>query len=144
MKYVMFETTDKSFVQRIPVIFPNNLVHALVADYTGVALREHGLPTKVVSAGEITWHADGVRCSGGSSTLGVRSLPSDARIIEGMDYFHGIIDPEDAKEEFEMVNGIDDNNGNAPLYPEEDEISQADRGELGFNPNAAKILREIL
>jgi len=124
MKYVMFETTDKSFVQRIPVIFPNSLVHALVGDYAGVAMREHGFGVKIVSAGEITWHANGVHCSGGSATLGVRSLPSDARVIEGYDYFHGIVDSEDAKEEFEMVNHLD--------------------GELHFTPDAEKILREIL
>jgi len=108
MKYVMFETANRSFVQRIPVIFPNSLVHALVADYTGVALREHGYDVKVVSAGEIRLASNGVHCSGGSSTLGIRSLPSDARIIEGYEYFHGILDPEDAKEELEMVNHIDD------------------------------------
>jgi hypothetical protein len=84
MKYIMFE--HKRTRQNIPVIFPNNVVHAVMAH----ALK-HAEPFNqcaLVSAGEYNG-ATGT-CSGHSSTLKLTSREDDSTIISTMDYSHGI------------------------------------------------------
>lgn len=89
MKYIMFgRSAGEHLEQRTPIIFPNSLVHADVAD----ALK--GLPEltgcTVVSAGE--FNALTGETYGGSTSLKVDSRPEDAVTIKGMDYFHGLED----------------------------------------------------
>lgn len=85
MKYVMFKRKlgkgkDSGVVQFIPVIFPNQLVHADVAE----ALMEGGPldGCTVHSAGEWT----GMAAVGGSETLKIKSDPADTRRILLNDY----------------------------------------------------------
>lgn len=102
MKYVMFEVINDDIKQFVPVVFPNLFVHSIMADYFGVALREHGLNVKVRSAGEVRLGSR-VRCSGSSSTLDVSSHADDAMIIETFDYAFGFVDDstqDDGDQEF--------------------------------------------
>lgn len=81
MKYVMFQVED----QKIPIIFPEQLVHAEVAAVVKAVLSNGA---KVVSAGLITAMAV-VATDGDSETLGLKSDPADANIINAYPYEHG-------------------------------------------------------
>lgn len=88
MKYVMFKCDDRL----VPVIFPNFMVHSVIAKYFGHMLAStHDMPNEVLSAGEI--HFDNVECSGESATLKVGSRAEDSDVIETYDYTHGADDP---------------------------------------------------
>lgn len=89
MKYVMFEVVGRGIKQYIPIIFPNFLVHSLMADYIRVALAEHEMTCRPRSAGDIRLGLH-VICSGRSSTLDLCSHEDDASIIEHFDYMHGL------------------------------------------------------
>ena len=89
MKYIMVQV-EKPVRRVIPIIFPNEIVHKLMADAAIGMLRDHHRlnKCKVVGAGEI--HIGGVNCGGKSESLKVRSKKSDAQTILGIDYFCGI------------------------------------------------------
>jgi hypothetical protein len=95
MKYIVLEADLASCPQKIPIIFPNFLVHADVAIAFANLLRKYDRKVKsrngrvtVVSAGEISMHD--VQCSGKSETTKANADPNDAYMIEFYDYFHGI------------------------------------------------------
>lgn len=91
MKYVMFEIRHDSIVINVPIMFPDSLVHSLVADEMQRVFKKHRWPNaRVVSAGSVTG-IDDVYTSGESETLGVASRGKrDQRIIENYDFLHGI------------------------------------------------------
>lgn len=96
MKYVMFELdTGDGLKRNIPIIFPNSLVHADVAEaikHMRVGTQRNWdcpfVEAKVVSAGELSIASS--TTSGGSETLGVESRLEDSTIITMHDYFHGM------------------------------------------------------
>lgn len=91
MKYIMFEadlTADQKV--RIPIIFPNSLVHKVIASHIRMALCNHfGDMPRIVSAGECIIEAHTV--AGESETLKLKSAPGDMEIINSNDYMHGLI-----------------------------------------------------
>lgn len=88
MKYVMFKKVTGTLTIYHPVIFPNHLVHADIAQaLTGYQVSPPLAGFTVDSAGE--WN--GFECSGSSSTLGIDSKPErDTRIIAMNDYGGGL------------------------------------------------------
>jgi len=94
MKYIMFRTQIGSEEQLIPVIFPKQLVHKLVASAMVPCLRWHGLEAEPASAGEVTIFGAEVSCHGQSETLKLQSRPEDAAVIHNHDYLFGIDMPE--------------------------------------------------
>lgn len=95
MKYVVIEVTISDDVREMPIIFPNALVHSVVADAVIVGMQEQwkNAKYKAVSAGEISSMdvGDG-SCSGGSETLKLKSRGKlDDHLIRMHDYMHGII-----------------------------------------------------
>lgn len=81
MKYVMFKKTTDELTHYVPVIFPNHLVHADVAE----DLRTGALSGyEVHSAGEFCAFSNSV--SGESTTLNVQHDPEDGRRILFNDY----------------------------------------------------------
>lgn len=83
MKYIMFQTKDG---RKIPIIFPNFMVHSEVADKLKTIFSLTN-SVKVVSAGEIKISVS--NCSGKSETLGVGVRKGDATLIHEYDYFNG-------------------------------------------------------
>ena len=90
MKYVMLEAKlpESKMVVKIPLIFPNALVHSIVADQMVFALLRHGIEAVPVSAG--TASVSQVEIGGNSETLGLSSNPDDKMTIELIDYLHGL------------------------------------------------------
>lgn len=90
MKYVMFEHDLEGVTQKIPIIFPDRLVHADVAERMRHLLRRvHKIDAKPVSAGFVNLGL--ISCYGESETLGLSARNEDGAIIETMDYLHGIV-----------------------------------------------------
>lgn len=86
-KYVMLEMPCGGVKRRVPIIFPDILVHA------DVAAAVQKLPmmgeAQPVSAGDIDLLAS--NCHGKSSTLNLQSCgDDDAETINAFPYFHGI------------------------------------------------------
>lgn len=93
MKYIVFRS--KKFARAFPVIFPDILVHADVADTIEMHMRcHHNTDIEVVSAGELNLFGQEINCSGHSETLGIKSREeTDDDLISGFNYHHGAIDP---------------------------------------------------
>lgn len=91
MKYVMFEIDFAGTKKRVPVMFPDMVVHSLMAEGFADVLIKHGWKdVKVVSAGECTVYVDNI--GGKSDTLGVASAGADDAVtINTYDYLHGLI-----------------------------------------------------
>lgn len=89
MKYVVFKRQLRGLTVLHPVIFPNHLVHADVAeDLTKPGASLAGW--KVDSAGSVSLFMEPM-CNGLSETLGVRSKPErDSRLIRMNDYGAGL------------------------------------------------------
>lgn len=78
MKYVMMLTLAG---QRLPILFPEHLVHAHVADdMRRRILRDTKQPAGPVSAGFVSFK-EGLSVYGESDTLGLKSRPIDAAYI---------------------------------------------------------------
>jgi len=91
MKYVMAEVKRGSLVKKVPLVFPNELVHREMATVFKQALHRHGWDdVRFVSAGELVMFGAGVECSGSSETMGLTAQDGDARVIEMYDYMHGV------------------------------------------------------
>lgn len=88
MKYIILKKIGNSFDIYHPIIFPNHLTHADMAEallQANFELREF----KVDSAGDFNIMSG--ECSGKSSTLGIESQPTrDTRIIRMNDYGGGM------------------------------------------------------
>lgn len=85
MKYIMFKREQDDLTKLIPIIFPNDLVHADVAK----ALQETVLKNHaIVSAGSIS--PLNLQAEGHSETLGVKSNSIvDSHVIKMNDYGAG-------------------------------------------------------
>lgn len=91
MKYIVLRTKMAGMEQKIPIIFPNLLVHKHVAKYiTGLLIREYNgdADITIASAGNIV--LGDVSCSGSSETCNSKSDIGDADLIESLDYTNGI------------------------------------------------------
>jgi len=91
-KYVMFRVTIGETSWKLPVIFPDKLVHADVAAHLEVCVADTFKLAKIetVSAGAIeSVLVSGI--GGRSETLGISSKPrEDSDTICGYSYFHGV------------------------------------------------------
>ncbi len=93
MKYIIFKVEGEQLDRRIPIVFPNFMVHSLVFKYMRHMLRvEHKCHVEAVSAGEIVgFLTSDLSCGGESETLNLKSRgDEDAEIIKGYDYFAGL------------------------------------------------------
>lgn len=89
MKYIVFEITQgRSLAQRLPIIFPDTLVHKDVVFRLWPSLLQAGDEVSIVSAGFCDVEVK--VCHGGSETLKVGSLPGDAALINSWDFNKGI------------------------------------------------------
>lgn len=90
MKYIMYEVQISDTTTRIPIIFPNCLVHIVMHERILPALTEHfNSPcVNLFSAGFINI---GGSCYGSSDTLNLHSEVSDTEVINSYDYNHGIV-----------------------------------------------------
>lgn len=90
MKYIMFETElDNGLKQRIPIIFPDIMVHSQVARSIGHHFRrEHDMDVTPVSAGFIRLGDCSVH--GESETLKLSANSGDGQIIRNYWWSKGI------------------------------------------------------
>lgn len=91
MKYVVFRKEEANGdAMEIPILFPNQLVHQLVAEKL---LEMEGMEGfKVVSAGECSSMDVSPKCSGRSDTLKVESRGKvDSDLFPMYDYMHGLV-----------------------------------------------------
>lgn len=88
MKYIMFGKLGRDGqMERIPVIFPDRLVHSQVSLKILAALPRGFAPISAgsVNLGEIETH-------GKSDTLKLSPMDDDANVIATYDYLHGMVD----------------------------------------------------
>lgn len=91
--YVMLEVSrEDGLVQKIPIVFPQLLVHKDVAEAIVKVLEKDGIKAKVSSAGALRMDEVTVYPDSKSSTLGVDCNPRDEDTIVLYPYFHGIQD----------------------------------------------------
>lgn len=90
MKYIMFQKSTTEMNHFIPIIFPDELTHAIVAaiiqcspELEGFAVRSAG---SIQIGGTIMGHAFQTLCDGGSETLNLQSHADDAKIIALYEY----------------------------------------------------------
>jgi hypothetical protein len=90
MKYVMFSVTISGLARKVPIIFPDILVHKEVAHGMKPVFARHfeNCTAVPVSAGDY----DPVTnvCSGKSDTLKLESDPTDGPVISTYDYMFGL------------------------------------------------------
>lgn len=86
MKYVSINVKVSNINTRLVIAFPNDLVHAEVAESMVMCCHRQwpGSKVTIYSAGEIDM--DEVRTFGHSESLGLESDPSDARALISSDY----------------------------------------------------------
>jgi len=86
VKYVMFKLEDG---RELPVVFPKEMVHSLVAGAVVHMLRRHHKVTATpVSAGDCSFHA--FSCTGESTTLRLKAREDDRDEINQIDYSNGM------------------------------------------------------
>lgn len=95
MKYIIFRIKDEggNYQQKVPIIFPNYMNHADVANAMLPVLTMGRPPTykaTVSSAGDVSIKT-ALPCTGRSITLRKSALPEDDRIIDTFDYMHGLV-----------------------------------------------------
>lgn len=92
MKYIMFKIKlGKDLEKKVPIIFPNELVHSQVARGLMPHLREISDEVKIASAGDIIWPIGcNIQTGGRSETLKTIANPDDGEDIAMYDYFHGL------------------------------------------------------
>ena len=89
MKYVFLEKKNKgdNTATMYPIIFPNGLIHADIAEAVCVFIKEkYGDDLFVTSAGEIYVGVSSV--GGNSTTLQLAARPEDKGYINTIDYMH--------------------------------------------------------
>ena len=105
MKYVMFEVRMGTLIKHVPVIFPNDLVHSMVAEaLTTYRCKPFGdeevgdlvIEGKVVGAGEVSVEVG--KAHGFSSTLCIGPQEGDDSTINTIDYLHGLVEEEGPEE----------------------------------------------
>lgn len=95
MKYIMFETVSKNgtFHEKMPVIFPNDLIHSDVAAAMVAAFAGIGRTCKPISAGSCSFKD--TRVGGSSETLNLKSRLIDENLIQLSDYRISLSCPND-------------------------------------------------
>ena len=89
MKYIMFEVQHPSGLkQKIPIIFPDQMVHKFVAEAVANHREHRQFEMKPVSAGQCSIECLGV--FGESETLKVSASKEDSDVINAYDYMHGL------------------------------------------------------
>lgn len=90
MKYIMFQKSTTLMDHFIPIIFPDELTHAVVAaimqcspELEGFAVRSAG---SITIGGKIMGRQFETYCSGSSETLGLQFHPDDDKIIKLYEY----------------------------------------------------------
>lgn len=89
MKYIVIshELAD-GVVQEIPVLFPLDLMHSVVAEAIMAKMLQH--KAQIVAAGEMTF-GSAPMCFGHSTSLNVNSRgPDDAALVYFHDMTHGL------------------------------------------------------
>jgi hypothetical protein len=91
MKYVMFRVKHGAVSRDVPVMFPDILVHQEVARAMMPCMRRHfdNANISLVSAGD--FDQMDCKCSGESTSLGLKARPEDGNIILTYAYLHGIV-----------------------------------------------------
>lgn len=86
MKYIMAKVRGN---KKVPLVFPDFLVHREMALTFKQALHRHGFDeVEFVSAGTVNFGiGGGFECSGFSESLKLYSNPEDGRVIEMYDYY---------------------------------------------------------
>lgn len=88
MKYIVLATTNNGLTREFPIIFPNELVHSMVAEQLLPLVKG----AAAVSAGEISSMGIESTCHGGSDTLKLKSRGKlDDLLIRMRDYNAGIV-----------------------------------------------------
>jgi len=91
MKYILVRQHRGDVTIDTPFIFSNDVVHSAMYKYVRLMFRmDHEFYGKLecIGAGFIQINANGVKCSGESVSLGIRSRPyRDSAAIENIDYF---------------------------------------------------------
>ena len=93
MKYIVLsQEIGANLIREVPIIFPNYLIHAEVAE--AIIKGCSGFSgAKAVSAGECSSTDLNPKCHGKSTTLNVESRgEEDSQLFPMYDYFHGIKD----------------------------------------------------
>lgn len=95
LKYVMFAYTTGEVQRLYPVIFPEQMVHALIAE--AQRAYRHGSKTNwvratPVSAGFVTQEIGSSKwaCYGESESLKMKAHPEDAHIMNSFSYLFGV------------------------------------------------------
>lgn len=95
MKYIVLEVSLANIPQlEIPIVFPDILVHAIVAEHQLAACLKHypGATAKAIAAGDVKFEWDGPRCFGKSESLQLTSREDvDSNLIRRCDYSHCVI-----------------------------------------------------
>ena len=96
MKYIVIRMRHKDVELEFPIIFPDGLVHSIVAGSVIAGLKAFHLKDaeyNTVAAGDFSSTAIGCECSGVSTSLGgVKSRGAvDDNLIQLNDYLHGIV-----------------------------------------------------
>jgi hypothetical protein len=92
VKYVMLEVTAQGITRKIPILFPDMLVHLEVANAIKPLLERQlrNVSIEIVSAGFFNSNDVDIVCTGGSESCGVNAQDLDAMTIAMHDYLHGL------------------------------------------------------
>lgn len=104
MKYIVLQTVVSNAVgvtREYPIIFPSSLVHSEVAEHMQhLLLREHGVTSIAVAAGDLNLAGFNLNCSGKSITLNLDSREGvDSALISTHDYYHGVVENQEKDNE---------------------------------------------
>lgn len=90
MKYVMLEVSLKEVKKKVPIIFPDFMIHEDIAKAAVNILSQHHnlYEAEVVSAGDLNLYVESV--SGRSTTLGIKADSLDREVINNYEYCHGM------------------------------------------------------
>lgn len=96
MKYIVLKSSLAGMEQKIPIIFPNFMVHSFVAKYiAGMLIRQHGHSPNITVASAGSINLISIVCFGDSESCKTKSDPNDANLISMFEYFQGLEpDPE--------------------------------------------------
>lgn len=91
MKYIMFSVDIGGTKRKVPIIFPDTLVHSLVNAVMRPCLQEHFKKAKIeaINAGE--YNIATGETHGKSETLHLSADEDDGTVIACYDYLHGIM-----------------------------------------------------
>ena len=90
MKYIMFEQKVGDIVRKVPIIFPDFIVHSDMELWVREMFKiKYPSDVKIISAGSISVQVNSVY--GKSTTLKLESDQDDLQIINLYDYFHGVV-----------------------------------------------------